>query len=163
MQSAKCSAFTPPFAKQKGELWEEAGEATLPMVSWINSSVTCLSAHPPPSRKCSWLKSTDAFYVSRFFFLPVMTYYLQVKRIRMCWACVDSELLKLTLRGCSQCQLLSAEWGYCASQSYTLKARILLLSTTSKVYFELICTKGFDQGEMQSWTSWQSRTKSKQL
>lgn len=44
VQSAKCSAFMPPFAKQKGEFGEEAGTAIPPMVSWL-ASLPTLHSH----------------------------------------------------------------------------------------------------------------------
>lgn len=58
MQSAKCSASVPPFAKQKAEFGEEAGAAILPGVSRPSSAMAGLSAHPPPpSTKGSQLKN----------------------------------------------------------------------------------------------------------
>lgn len=160
MQSAKCSAFMPPFAKQKGEFGEEADAAILPMASRLASLSTL---HPVKKGFIVRKHGRTLGGQIKEIFTNDNIWCIGKQSQDMLSSCeLRAGSRSVSSGGCSQCHLLSTEWQHRANLNSSTPEEYRCQPSQKRTWswYE---QKVFDQSEVEPQASWKSRTRKKEL
>lgn len=160
MQSAKCSALMPPFAKQKGEFGEEADAAILPMVSWLASLSTL---HPIKKGFIVRKHGHTLGGQTKEIFTNDSIWCIGKQSQDMLSSCgFRASSHSLSSGGCSKCHLLSSEWQHRANLKYSTPEEYCC-QPSQKCTWSWYEQSFFDESEVEPQASWNSRTRNKEL
>lgn len=160
MQSAKCSAFMPPFAKQKGEFGEEADAAILPMASWLASLSTL---HLIKKGFIVRKHGRTLGGQTKEIFTNDSIWCIGKQSQDMLSSCgLRAGSRSVSSGGRSQCHLLSAEWQHRANLNYSTPEEYRSQPSQKRTW-SWNKQKVFDQSEVEPQASWKSRTRKKEL
>lgn len=153
MQSTKCSAFMPPFAKQKGEFGEEANAAILPMASRLASLSTL---HPIKKGFIVRKHGRTLGGQTKEIFTNDSIWCIGNQSQDMLSSCgLRAASHSVSSEGCSQCHLLSAEWQHRANLNYSTPEEYRCQPSQKRTW-SWHEQKVFDQSEVEPQASWRA-------